>query len=56
MRSQARSLSPEQKRLDADLWILALVTFGAFLLYAVFSGPWRPSSWTARAPSCPGCS
>ena len=39
MRSQARSLSPEQKRLDADLWILALVTFGAFLLYAVFSGP-----------------
>ena len=39
MRSQARSLSLEQKRLDADLWILALVTFGAFLLYAVFSGP-----------------
>ena len=35
--TQSRSL--EQRRLDVDLWILALVTFGAFSLYALFSGP-----------------
>ena len=56
MRSQARSLSPEQKRLDADLWILALVTFGAFLLYAVFSGPMEAFVLDGARPSCPGCS
>ena len=29
-----QQLSAEQKRLDIDLWIIALVTFGVFLLYA----------------------
>ena len=30
-----QQLSTEQKRLDIDLWVIALVTFGVFLLYAV---------------------
>ena len=29
-----QQLSAEQKRLDIDLWIIAVVTFGVFLLYA----------------------
>ena len=29
-----QQLSTEQKRLDVDLWIIALVTFGVFLVYA----------------------
>ncbi len=30
-----KQLSFEQKRLDIDLWIIALITFGVFLCYAV---------------------
>ena len=29
-----QQLSTEQKRLDTDIWIIALVTFGVFLCYA----------------------
>lgn len=29
-----QQLSVEQKRLDTDIWIIALVTFGVFLFYA----------------------
>ena len=31
----AKKQSPEQRRLDADLWIIALVTGAAFACYAV---------------------
>lgn len=30
-----KQLSLEQKRLDIDIWIIALITFGTFLYYAV---------------------
>lgn len=30
-----KQLSIEQKRLDIDIWIIALITFGVFLCYAV---------------------
>ena len=29
-----QQLSAEQKQLDIDIWIIALVTFGVFLCYA----------------------
>ena len=29
-----KTLSPEQKRLDTDIWIIALVTLAVFCLYA----------------------
>ena len=29
-----QQLSAEQKRLDTDIWIIALVTLGVFLFYA----------------------
>ena len=30
-----QQLSAEQKRLDTDIWIIALVTLGVFLFYAI---------------------
>lgn len=30
-----KQLSAEQKKLDVDLWIVTIVTFGVFLLFAV---------------------
>jgi hypothetical protein len=30
-----KQLSLEEKRLDIDIWIIALITFGVFLCYAV---------------------
>ncbi|MDZ5254047.1 hypothetical protein [Clostridium sp. LIBA-8841] len=31
-----KNLTLEQKKLDTDIWIIALITMGAFLLYMVF--------------------
>ena len=30
-----QSLTTEQKRLDTDLWIISLVTFGVFIVYSI---------------------
>ena len=30
-----QSLTAEQKRLDTDIWIISLVTFGVFLIYSI---------------------
>ena len=34
-------LSAEQKRLETDIWIIALVTFGVFLCYAAMGSRMR---------------
>ena len=36
-----QQLSAEQKRLDTDIWIIALVTFGVFLCYAAMGNQLR---------------
>lgn len=36
-----QQLSAEQKRLDIDIWIIALVTFGVFLCYAAMGNQLR---------------
>lgn len=36
-----QQLSAEQKRLDIDIWIIALVTFGVFLCYAAMGSQLR---------------
>ena len=32
---QKQSLTAEQKRLDTDIWIISLVTFGVFIVYSI---------------------
>ena len=32
---EKKQRTAEEKRLDVDLWIIALVTFGVFIVYAV---------------------
>ena len=36
-----QQLSAEQKRLETDIWIIALVTFGVFLCYAAMGNQLR---------------
>lgn len=34
-----QQLSDKQKRLDIDLWIIALTTLAIFIIYMIFSKP-----------------
>lgn len=34
-----QSLTTEQKRLDTDIWIISLVTFGVFIMYSIIGSP-----------------
>lgn len=36
-----KQLTPEQKRVDTDLWVIALVTVGVFFIYAVTGNQFR---------------
>lgn len=38
-KTKRRSLTPEQKKLDVNLWIIALITAAAYCFYGVFGSP-----------------
>ena len=50
-----KTLSPEQKRLDTDIWIIALVTLAVFCLYAAMGNQFTQFVLEAAAPFFPGC-
>lgn len=50
-----KTLSPEQKRLDTDIWIIALVTLAVFCLYAAMGNQLTQFVLEAAAPFFPGC-
>lgn len=36
---KTKALTPEQKRVDTDIWIIVVITLSTFLLYAIFRLP-----------------
>ena len=51
--SKNKKLTAEQKRLDADLWIIMLATFVVYGVYAVYSGPLRDYILDGSVPVLP---